>query len=69
MPLYSAESLVGVIVRLLYETQLLTLRLVQPTLHTVGFLEALKGKNEQLGVMLIVEGREWDGCKLAAFEL
>ena len=43
MSLDATERLVGVIVRLLDQTQLLTLGLVQTRLHAIRFLQPLQG--------------------------
>mmetsp|Transcript_14739 Transcript_14739/g.38930 ORF Transcript_14739/g.38930 Transcript_14739/m.38930 type:complete len:664 (+) Transcript_14739:435-2426(+) len=64
----AAQSLMRIVVGLLDETQLLTLRLVQARLHGVLLLQPLQGQNEQFGVVLVVEGREWDWRELAGLE-
>jgi hypothetical protein len=43
----------GVIVSLLDEGQLLTLRLVQTSLHRVSLLQLFKSEDKQLGIMLV----------------
>ena len=61
MSLYSREGLVRVVVSLFNEPQLLSLALVETTLHTVGLLQPLQSQDQQLGVVLVGEGREGDG--------
>ena len=55
------ESLVGVVVSLLDQPELLSLALVEPALDTVGLLQPLQSQDQQLGVVLVGEGREGDG--------
>ena len=55
------ESLVGVVVSLLDQPELLSLALVEPALDTVGLLQSLQGQDQQLGVVFVGEGREGDG--------
>lgn len=64
----SREALVRVVVGLLDERELLSLRGVESTLDRVGLLELLEGKDEQLGVVLVRERREGDRSKLSALE-
>mmetsp|Transcript_33281 Transcript_33281/g.109100 ORF Transcript_33281/g.109100 Transcript_33281/m.109100 type:complete len:1053 (+) Transcript_33281:4096-7254(+) len=64
----AAQSLMRIVVGLLDETQLLTLRLVQARLHGVLLLQPLEGQDEQLGVVLVIEGRERDRRELAGLE-
>mmetsp|Transcript_4532 Transcript_4532/g.13244 ORF Transcript_4532/g.13244 Transcript_4532/m.13244 type:complete len:1314 (+) Transcript_4532:2393-6334(+) len=64
----AVERLVGVVVGLLDEAQLLALGLVEPRLDGVVLLEALEREDEELGVVLVGEGREGDGRELAALE-
>ena len=61
MPLYPGESFIS----LFYKPKLQSLALVQSTLHTVSLLQHL---NEQLGVVLVQEGREVDGVKPPALQ-
>ena len=55
------KTLVGVVVRLLNERELLTLRGIEATLNAVRLFELLKREDEELSVVLIRERREWDG--------
>ena len=48
-------TLVRVIVSLFDERQLFTLRLIQTPLDGVRLLQLLESKNQQLGVVLVVE--------------
>ena len=47
-----------VIVRLFDQTELLSLRLVETSLHTVRFLETLQRQDQQLGVVFVRERGE-----------
>mmetsp|Transcript_13888 Transcript_13888/g.19297 ORF Transcript_13888/g.19297 Transcript_13888/m.19297 type:complete len:202 (-) Transcript_13888:339-944(-) len=58
--LNSAEGFVWVIVGLLDETELFSLRGVESALDAVCFLESFQGQDKQLGVVLVVERREWN---------
>lgn len=53
---------------LLDERELLALRGVEPALDRVGLLELLEREHEQLGVVLVRQGRERDRRKLSALE-
>lgn len=64
----SAKSLMGIVISLLNETQLLTLGLVKSALHTVSLLETLKRKNKEFGVVFVVERREGNRSEFTAFE-
>ena len=55
----------GVVIGLLHQPQLFPLLLIQPDSHCVLLLQALQSQDEQLGVMLVAEGREGDGSELA----
>ena len=68
VPLDPGESLMGVVISLFNQTQLLSLLLVQAHCHRVLFLQALQSQNEQLGVVLIAERREGDGSELARLQ-
>jgi hypothetical protein len=59
---------VRVVVGLLDERELLSLRGVESPLDRVGLLELLEGKDEQLGVVLVRERGEGDRSKLSALE-
>ncbi len=52
------QRLMGVVIRLLNQTQLFTLCLVEPVCHDILLLEALQRQNEELGVVLVVERLE-----------
>ena len=52
-----------IVVGLFDQTKLLPLTLVQSTLDTVGLLQTLQGKDEQLRVMLVGERGEGDRRK------
>ena len=52
-----------IVVGLFDQTKLLPLTLVQSTLDTVGLLQTLQGKDEQLCVMLVGERGEGDRRK------
>ena len=56
----AAERFVRVVVRLLHEPELLSLRLVESVLHRVRLLEPLERENQQLRVVLVRERRERD---------
>mmetsp|Transcript_8730 Transcript_8730/g.18587 ORF Transcript_8730/g.18587 Transcript_8730/m.18587 type:complete len:747 (-) Transcript_8730:2392-4632(-) len=62
------QSLVRVVVGLLHKPQLLPLLLVEAHRHHVLLLEPLQGQDEQLGVVLVVEGGEGDAAVLAALQ-
>lgn len=62
------KRLVRVVVGLLDQGELLALRLVQATLDAVRLLELLEGEDEELGVVLVRQGRERDRGELARFE-
>ena len=62
------ERLVRVVVGLLDEAELLTLRLVEARRGRVALLEPLEREDEQLGVVLVRERREGDGRELARLE-
>jgi hypothetical protein len=55
------QGFMGVVVGLLHQAQLLALVLVEAYRHHVLLLEPLQGQDEQLGVVLVIEGREGDG--------
>ena len=57
-----------VVVRLLDEAELLPLRLVQSTLHTVRLLQPLQRQDEQLRVVFIGERRERYGREAPTFQ-
>lgn len=57
-----------VVVRLLDEGELLSLRLVQTTLDAIRFLELLEREDEELRVVLVREGRERNRRELARLE-
>ena len=61
VPLDTGQSLVRIVVRLLDERELLTLRLIETILHIVRLLQALQRENKQLGVVLVRERwkRDW----------
>jgi hypothetical protein len=59
---------VWIVVSLLDEPQLLTLTLIEAGLDAVGLLQPLQRQNEQLGVMLVGEGREGDGGEPAGLQ-
>lgn len=61
MTLDSRQGLVRIVVRLLNESQLLPLALVEAGLHAVRFLESLEGQDEQLRVVLVRQRRERNG--------
>ena len=65
VPLDPRKGLMGVVVGLLHQPQLLPLLLVQPDSHCVLRLQALQGQDEQLGVVLVAERREGEGRELA----
>lgn len=67
-PLDARERLVRVVVRLFDESEFLALRLVETTFDRVGLLELLEREDEELGVVLVREGREGDRSELARFE-
>lgn len=67
-PFDARETLVRVVVGLLDQGELLPLRGVEPALDAVGLLELLEREHEQLGVVLVREGREGDRGKLATLE-
>ena len=50
------QTLVRVVIGLLNQCQLLTLRLIQATLDGVRFLQFLEGKDEEFGVVLVILG-------------
>jgi hypothetical protein len=56
---------VRVVVGLLHEGELLALRLVETTLDAVRLFELLEREYEELGVVLVREGREGNRGKLA----
>lgn len=60
MPLDPRESLVGIVIGLLDESQLLSLRLVQARLHAVCLFQSLQAKDEDFRIILVVQRREWD---------
>ena len=62
------EGLVGIVVSLLNEPELLALALVEAGLDAVGLFQSLQGENEQLGVVLVGEGREGYGGEAARLE-
>lgn len=64
----TGQAVVRVVVRLLDQGQLFTLRLIETTLNTVGLLELLKGENKKLGVVLVGQGREGDRSELATLK-
>ncbi len=64
----SSERLVGVVVCLLDQTQLLTLILIEAILDAESLLQIFQGQNKKFGVMLVRGGREWNRRKLAAFQ-
>ena len=68
VPLDPGQGLVGVVISLLHQAQLLPLLLVQPDSHRVLLLQALQGQDEQLGVVLVAEGGEGDGGELARLQ-
>lgn len=68
MPLDPRQSLMGVVIGLLHQTQLFPLLLVQPDSHRILLLQTLQSQDEQLGVMLVAEGREGDGSELARLQ-
>ena len=62
------EGLVRVIVGLLDQAQLLSLRLVEARLHAVCLFETFQRQDEELCVVLVGEGREGDGGEPPALE-
>ena len=68
VPLDPGQGLMGVVICLLHQAQLLPLLLVQPDGHGVLLLQALQGQDEQLGVVLVAEGGEGDGGELARLQ-
>mmetsp|Transcript_94895 Transcript_94895/g.290284 ORF Transcript_94895/g.290284 Transcript_94895/m.290284 type:complete len:331 (+) Transcript_94895:4370-5362(+) len=63
-----AQRLVGIVVSLLDKAQLLALLLVQARLHGVLLLQSFQRQDEQLGVVLVIQGRERDGRKFPRLE-
>ena len=57
-----------VVIRLLHQTQLLSLLLIQADRYSVLLLQALQGQDEQLGVMLVAQGREGYRRELAGLQ-
>jgi len=43
----------GIVVRLLYESKLLSLRLIETAFDRISFLQLFKGQNQQLCVVLV----------------
>mmetsp|Transcript_62206 Transcript_62206/g.196852 ORF Transcript_62206/g.196852 Transcript_62206/m.196852 type:complete len:623 (-) Transcript_62206:2053-3921(-) len=68
MALDARQRLVGVVVGLLNQPELLSLLLVEPHRRGVTLLEPLEREDEQLGVVLVAQGREGDGRELARLE-
>ena len=54
----TGQTFVRVVVCLLDQRELLTLRLVQPALHRIRLLQLLERENEELRIVLIVERPE-----------
>ena len=48
-------TFVGIVISLLDQSKLLTLRLVKTTLDRVRFLQLLKSEHEKLRIVLVVE--------------
>jgi len=65
VPLNSRKRFVRVVVSLLNQPQLLSLRLVETGLDAVCLLEALEAENEDLCVVLIVQRWERDVHELS----
>ena len=61
MTLDPGQSLVRIVICLLYQAKLFPLALVESTLHAVGLLQPLQGEDEQLSVVLVGERGEGDG--------
>jgi hypothetical protein len=59
---------VRVVVSLFNETQLLALRLVESMADVIGLFETLERQYKQLGIVLVRERRERNGCELARFQ-
>ena len=58
----------GIVIGLFYQTKFLPLVLVEPALHTVGFLEPLQAQDEKLGVMFVGERRKRDRGEASALQ-
>ena len=58
MPLDSGKSLMWVIVCLLNQSELFSLRLIEARLDRIGLFQPFQAEHEQLGVILVVQWRE-----------
>ena len=58
------EGLVGIVVSLLNEPELLALALVEAGLDAVGLFQSLQRQDQQLGVVLVRQRGERDGLEL-----
>src|SRR5271170_3604201 len=56
------------IIRLFNKSQLFSLTLIQPSLDTIRLLQLLQSQRQQLGIVFIIERREWDGLKSTCFK-
>mmetsp|Transcript_18309 Transcript_18309/g.41881 ORF Transcript_18309/g.41881 Transcript_18309/m.41881 type:complete len:429 (+) Transcript_18309:3998-5284(+) len=68
MPFDPGQRLVGIVVSLFDEPQLLPSRAVEPGAEPVLFLHPLQGQDEQFGVVFVTQGREGYGHELARFQ-
>ena len=62
------QGLVRIVVRLLYQPELLALRLVQSALDAVRLLQPLQGQDQQVRVVFVGQGREGDRGESAALQ-
>ncbi len=53
---------------LLHKAQFLPLLLIQPHSHHILLFQPLQSKDQEFGIMLIIEGREGDAAVLAALK-
>lgn len=65
---YPGQGLVGVVVSLLDQSQLLPLTLIQPRFYAVSFLQPLKSQNQQFRVVLVGQRREGNWREAARLE-
>lgn len=57
-----------IVIGLFDESQLFSLRLVQARFHAVCFFQSLQTKNEDFGIILVIQRREWDVNEFSRLE-
>lgn len=68
MPLDSRQCFIGIVIGLLNQGEFFFLGLVEARLNRIRLLQPLKSQSEDLGVVLVVYGREWNSHKLAGLQ-